>query len=134
MTKKVNYIKFHFSNIIKCNKTYKFLKTGWYHTGDLGKYTENGEIFVLGRISDIIKYKNYTILPSEIEATLESHPDVEQAAVVSIPHEPDGEWPVAFVKKVPGSNVSQLVSNCTQMKLSKVYRIIKSFFRCLKAI
>lgn len=70
-------------------------------------------MFFIDRIRNIIKYKNHSIVPSEIEAILLSHPGVEQAAVVPIRHECDGEWPLAFVKILRGKKVSRPIEIMT---------------------
>lgn len=53
-----------------------------------------------------MKFRAYHISPSEIEETLLNHPGVMEVAVVPQPHELDGERPVAFVARSPGSQVS----------------------------
>lgn len=80
-------------------------KDGWLHTNDLGYYDEDGEIFIVDRISEIIIYRAINLSPGEIETTLESHPSVMKAAVVGVKHETDDEHPMGFVTKVPGKEV-----------------------------
>ncbi|XP_029047306.2 4-coumarate--CoA ligase 1-like [Osmia bicornis bicornis] len=79
---------------------------GWLHTGDFGYYTEEGELFVVDRLSDLIKFSDHLIIPSEIEAVLLTHPSVLEVAVIGIPHPTDGEHPLAFVRIVPNEEVS----------------------------
>ena len=57
----------------------------WLHTGDLGYWREDGTISLVGRLSDMFKSGGYNIYPREIEILLESHPDIDMAAVVSTP-------------------------------------------------
>ena len=78
---------------------------GWMHTGDRISYNENKEFIYHDRIKEIIKYQGDNISPTEIQEHLLTHPDVLEVAVVAIPHPLDSEWPIAFVKKVPGSKV-----------------------------
>lgn len=73
---------------------------------DLGYYDESGEIFIVDRIKEIMKYKNHQISPLEIEDILISHPNVQEVAVAPSPVGVDGDRPVAFIIKAPGSNVS----------------------------
>lgn len=75
------------------------------HTGDLAYYDENGELFIIDRLKETMKYRGIQISPSEIESLLQTHPDVVEVAVVGIPHILDDEHPIAFVTKVPGSKV-----------------------------
>ena len=84
---------------------------GWFHTGDKTYYDENGEFFIEGRLREIIKYRNHCISPFEIEEVLLLHPDVLEVTVVPLPHKYDGEQPMAYVKKIPGSNVIDLIVN-----------------------
>jgi len=70
---------------------------GWLHTGDVGYFDENGALFVVDRIKELIKVKAYQVAPAELEAVLRAHPAVADAAVIGIPDERSGEVPKAFV-------------------------------------
>ena len=73
---------------------------GWFHTGDLGYYDENGFVYVVDRIKDVIKSNcANAIFPSELEAVLMSHPGVGDAAVTRVNHPLYLEAPKAFVVK-----------------------------------
>nr|QLM00647.1 4-coumarate-CoA ligase 2 [Ziziphora clinopodioides subsp. bungeana] len=72
-------------------------KQGWLHTGDIGFIDEDDELFIIDRLKEIIKYKGYQVAPAEIEALLLNHPNISDAAVVSMKDEQAGEVPVAFV-------------------------------------
>ena len=62
---------------------------GWLHTGDLGRIDERGRLHVTGRRSEVIISGGENVAPAEVEAVLEAHPDVLEAAVVG---RADGEW------------------------------------------
>ena len=62
-----------------------FTKEGWFHTGDVGYWRDDGTITLVGRLSDMFKSGGYNVYPREIEMLLESHPAVEMAAVVAVP-------------------------------------------------
>ena len=70
---------------------------GWLHTGDLGTIDEQGYVFIVDRVKELIKYKGLQVAPAELEALLLSHPAVADAAVVRFPDEEAGEVPKAFV-------------------------------------
>lgn len=70
---------------------------GEYRTGDLGYRDEDGYIYLVGRLHDIIKVGAHRVGAKEIEDVLHEHPAVHDAAVVSAPHQLLGEVPVAFV-------------------------------------
>ncbi|XP_036139946.1 luciferin 4-monooxygenase-like [Monomorium pharaonis] len=84
-----------------------FDSDGWLCTGDLGYYDNDGELFVVGRISDFILFRSINVSPTEIETVLQNHPAVFEAAVIGMPHEIDGQRPMAVVSVVPGKTVTE---------------------------
>jgi acyl-CoA synthetase (AMP-forming)/AMP-acid ligase II len=70
---------------------------GWLHTGDVGYVDEDGDIFIVDRVKELIKYKGLQVAPAELEAILLGHPAVADAAVIPSPDEEAGEVPKAFV-------------------------------------
>lgn len=78
---------------------------GWLHTGDLGYYDDDGEIFLVDRMSEFINYRAIKISPAEIEALIQQHPAVLEVAVVAVPHAIEEEHAMAFIAKVPGKEV-----------------------------
>jgi acyl-CoA synthetase (AMP-forming)/AMP-acid ligase II len=70
---------------------------GFLHTGDLGHVDEDGDLFIVDRIKELIKYKGQQVSPVELEAVLMTHPKVADAAVVGVPDEEATELPKAFV-------------------------------------
>lgn len=69
----------------------------WVHTGDVGYADEDGALFIVDRLKELIKYKGRQIAPAELEAVLLSHPSIADAAVLPSPDEFAGEVPIAFV-------------------------------------
>jgi acyl-CoA synthetase (AMP-forming)/AMP-acid ligase II len=87
---------------------------GWYHTGDAGTRDEEGNLFLVDRLKDMIVSGGENIYSAEVERALLSHPSVESAAVVGAPDEKWGERVVAFVVTYPDNpvDVPDLVSHC----------------------
>jgi len=70
---------------------------GFLHTGDLGHVDDDGDLFIVDRIKELIKYKGQQVSPVELEAILMSHPKVADAAVIGVPDEEASEIPKGFV-------------------------------------
>ncbi|QEC47237.1 AMP-binding protein [Baekduia soli] len=78
---------------------------GWFHTGDLGVFDEQGYLAITGRMSDMFIVGGSNAYPAEIEAALAEHPAVRQAYVVGIPDERLGEVGLAFIEAREGAEV-----------------------------
>ena len=70
---------------------------GWFHTGDVGQMDEEGYLYLVDRVADVIIRGGLNVYPREIEEVLASHPAVALSAVVGVPHEKYGEEVAAFV-------------------------------------
>lgn len=70
---------------------------GWLHSGDLGRLDEEGYLYIVGRMKDVIIRGGNNIYATEVEAALLSHPGVLEATVIGIPHPVLGEDVAAFV-------------------------------------
>lgn len=77
--------------------TAKVLVDGWLHTGDVGRFDEDGYLVLVDRVKDMIIRGGENIYPKEIEAALYENPDVFEAAVVARPHDVLGEVPIAYL-------------------------------------
>nr|XP_043629795.1 probable CoA ligase CCL5 [Erigeron canadensis] len=80
--------------------------TGWLRTGDLCYIDEDGFIFVVDRLKELIKYKGYQVPPAELEALLLTHPEIDDCAVIPFPDKDVGQFPMAYVVRKNGSNLS----------------------------
>ncbi|CAM8966999.1 unnamed protein product [Rhodiola kirilowii] len=105
---------------------------GWLHTGDIGYIDDDGDIFIVDRIKEMIKYKGFQVAPAELEAILVSHPSVNDAAVIPLPDEEAGEVPAACVVKQPNATESEeeimeyVASNVANYKKIRVLHFVDS--------
>ncbi|RCV38055.1 hypothetical protein SETIT_8G111200v2 [Setaria italica] len=84
-----------------------FDSEGWLKTGDLCYVDQDGFLFVVDRLKELIKYKGYQVPPAELELVLQTLPEVVEAAVMPYPHEEAGQIPIALVVRKPGSKVTE---------------------------
>lgn len=80
---------------------------GWLRTGDICYIDDDGFIFVVDRLKELIKYKGYQVPPAELEALLLTHPEITDAAVIPFPDKEVGQFPMAYVVRNAGSNLSE---------------------------
>jgi acyl-CoA synthetase (AMP-forming)/AMP-acid ligase II len=87
---------------------------GWFHTGDIGVVDDDGYLFIVDRLKDMISSGGENVAGSEVERVLYEHVAVLEAAVVGRPDDRWGEVPVAFVALRPDVKVSadELVTHC----------------------
>lgn len=94
----------------------KFVRDGWFYTGDRGWMDEAGYLFIVGRSNDMIISGGFNIYPREVEDALLLHADVGEAAVVGVPDDQWGESICAFI--VPRSDCfpgkEELIQHCRQ--------------------
>ncbi len=80
---------------------------GWFSTGDIGRVDADGYLSITGRAKEMLIIGGENVFPREIEAVLENHDQVLQAAVIGLPDELRGEVPAAFVIPQPGTNPTE---------------------------
>jgi long-chain acyl-CoA synthetase len=101
---------------------------GWFHTGDLGYFDDDGFLFIVGRMKELIIRGGYNVYPAEIENVLHAHPAVAEAAVVGIPHQRLGEEVMAVVALRPGASLTarELIVHCKERVAAYKYpRVIE---------
>lgn len=91
-------------------------RDGWVHTGDLGRLDDDGYLYIVGRIKDVIIRGGNNVYATDVEAALYEHPDVREAAVVGVPHAVLGEDVAAFVVLRAGANATpdDLIAHCRE--------------------
>jgi long-chain acyl-CoA synthetase len=101
---------------------------GWLHTGDLAYVDEEGFIFVVDRLKDMVITGGFNIYPAELERVLCEHPAIAMAAVVGVPDETKGELAKAFVVRKSGVDVDtgEVIEFCRQrLAAYKVPRLVE---------
>jgi long-chain acyl-CoA synthetase len=86
--------------------TAQTVRDGWLHTGDLGRFDEDGFLCVVDRLKDLIIRAGFNVFPRDVEDVLLEHPAVQVAVCVGKPDPRNGEEVVAVVQLVPGAQVS----------------------------
>jgi 2-furoate---CoA ligase len=100
----------------------KALRDGWYFTGDTGFMDLDGDLFVTGRVDDMIITGGENVSPVEIESCLSLHPAVSEAAVVGLSDEKWGKIVVAFVKRASPVEAEDLDRFCRESRLANYKR------------
>ena len=78
-------------------KTAEEFREGWFVTGDMGAFDEDGYLSILGRAKDLVITGGLNVYPAEVEAALDDLPGVAASAVIGVPHPDFGEAVVACV-------------------------------------
>ncbi|MEW6767052.1 MAG: AMP-binding protein [Pseudomonadota bacterium] len=100
----------------------KALRSGWYFTGDTGFVDKDGDLFVTGRVDDMIITGGENVSPVEIESCLSLHPAVLEVAVVGLPDEKWGKVVTAFVKRKTPVSEKDLEHFCQTSGLANFKR------------
>jgi len=109
--------------------TEQTLVGGWLRTGDLAKKDQDGYVYIVDRLKELIKTKGYQVAPAEIEHILVGHPDIEDAAVIGEAHPDFGEVPVAYVVLRPAAALSrEEVIDYAARGMAKYKRLAKVIF------
>jgi long-chain acyl-CoA synthetase len=89
---------------------------GWLRTGDVAVVDDDGFLFLVDRVKDLIIVSGFNVFPAEVEQVLASHPAVADCAVVGVPHPYSGEAVKAYVVVADGISVEEddLITYCAQ--------------------
>jgi long-chain acyl-CoA synthetase len=116
----------------KPEETAQVLKDGWLYTGDIGKFDEDGYLYIVDRKKDMLIYKGYNVYPRDLEEVINEHPAVAQAAVVGKYDDRLGDLPIAFVELVEGEEISEdellqyANENLAKYKKIRVLKIVEA--------
>lgn len=104
----------------------------WFFTGDIGRMDEDGDLWILDRMKDLVIRGGYNVYPREVEEVLYNHPDVLEAAVIGVPDEQLGEEIAAVVTPQPGSTIvpadlrAWLSEQLAAYKVPRIYRVVEA--------
>jgi malonyl-CoA/methylmalonyl-CoA synthetase len=85
----------------------EFTADGWFKTGDVGQWSADGYLSIVGRAKDLIISGGYNVYPKEIELVIDALPGVAESAVVGVPHPDFGEAVAAIVVKTQGATIDE---------------------------
>jgi 2-furoate---CoA ligase len=98
------------------------IRDGWYHTGDVGRLDDDGDLWVVGRVDDMIISGGENIHPVEVEDVLAQHPRVREVAVVGASDERLGQRVTAVVVAEAGTTAEELDEHCLGSELARFKR------------
>ncbi len=109
--------------------TKEAMRSGWFHSGDIGYRDEDGCYFIVDRKKDMILRGGFNVYPREVEEVLYQHPAVVEAAVIGVAHESHGEEVKAVVALAPGAELSEeeLIAWCRERLAAYKYPRIVEF-------
>lgn len=111
------------------------LHNGWLYTGDMARMDEEGYFYIVGRKKEMIIVGGFNIYPQEVEGVLYEHPDIQEAAVVGIPHSELEEIIKVFIVPKEGViiDLDEIKGYCysklTPYKVPKVFEVIEKLPR-----
>lgn len=98
------------------------IRGNWYFTGDTGHFDADGDLFVTGRVDDMIITGGENVMPVEVESVLSLHPAVDEVAVAGLPDERWGQRVTAFVKPRAPVDAQALDEHCRNSRLANFKR------------
>jgi acyl-CoA synthetase (AMP-forming)/AMP-acid ligase II len=93
------------------------IRDGWYYSGDLGRFDDEGFLYIVGRNKDMMISGGFNVYAREVEDALHAHPAVDEVAVLGLPDAEWGEVVAAFVVRRPGqtSDAEALTRHCAEL-------------------
>lgn len=104
----------------------------WFLTGDIGRMDEDGDLWIVDRMKDLVIRGGYNVYPREVEEVLYGHPDVLEAAVIGVPDERLGEEIAAVVTPQPGMTIDPaalrtwLEERVAAYKVPRIYHLVEA--------
>lgn len=125
-------MKGYWNNPVETKNT---LKDGWFYTGDLAVMDKDGYFYIVGRKKEMIIFGGFNVYPQEVEGVLYSHPQIQEAAVVGLPDEVNGEIAKAYIvpKEDCELNLDEIRAFCytklTPYKVPRLFEVKESLPR-----
>jgi len=91
-------------------------KDGWLRTGDIAVTDEDGYLYLIDRVKDLIIVSGFNVYPKEVEDVLMEYPGVAEVGVIGVPHPHTGEAVKAFVVAAPGVQLDEdaIIDHCME--------------------
>lgn len=100
----------------------KAFNAGWYFSADTGYFDADGDLFVTGRVDDMIITGGENVSPVEVESLLSLHPAVSEVAVIGLPDEKWGKVVTAFISRSQAVSEAELDAYCAASTLANFKR------------
>jgi long-chain acyl-CoA synthetase len=110
-----------------------FWRGEWFRSGDVGIVDDDGYLYIVDRIKDMIITGGENVYPREVEEVLYTRLEVEECAVIGLPDPEWGERVTALIIPRPGETIDQqaltayLKSHLSSFKVPKAYRVVEDF-------
>lgn len=93
------------------------IRDGWYYSGDLGRFDDEGFLYIVGRNKDMMISGGFNVYAREVEDAVQAHPAVAEVAVLGLPDAKLGEVVAAFVVRRPGQAIEAdaLARHCAEL-------------------
>jgi acyl-CoA synthetase (AMP-forming)/AMP-acid ligase II len=115
-----------------------FDEDGFMKTGDIAYIDDDGYVYIVDRLKELIKVKGFQVPPAELEALLLTHPDVADACVIGVPDKASGELPKGFItlKNPEATNIPQILESIHDYFGEKLahYKQLKGGIEIIKQI
>ncbi|QLQ38084.2 AMP-binding protein [Micromonospora robiginosa] len=87
---------------------------GWWATGDVAYADDDGDLFLVDRLGELILVNGFNVYPHEVELVLQAHPGVAESAVLGVPHPRTGETVRAYVVRAAEVSAEELLAHCAR--------------------
>ncbi len=112
-----------------------FWQDGWFRSGDIGLFDEDGYLYIVDRLKDMIITGGENVYPREVEEVLYTRPEIQECAVIGLPDREWGERVTAFIILQQGKTLDKdelsayLKAHLSSFKVPKEYRLVNDFPR-----